>query len=102
MYHQSHQDQIALLQKTEDSLTRLDPGDDIEAYLTTFEQTATLARWPPAQWTYILGPYLSGPTLMVWQTLLAEDVASYAKLKDALLDRYSITEDSFCHHFRAM
>lgn len=39
---------------------------------------------------------------MVWRTLPADDVALYAELKDALLDRYGITEDSFHHRFRAV
>lgn len=67
-----------------------------------FERTAALARWPPAQLTYILGPYLSGPAQMVRRTLPAEDVASYAKLKDALLDCYGVTEDLFRLRFRAV
>lgn len=88
LYRQSRQDQVALLQRIEDGLAarttaagaagtapgvgapqfrlaRLDPDDGMEAYLTTFEWTATLACWPPAQWSYILGPYLSGPAQMV-------------------------------------
>lgn len=48
---------------------------------------------------YILGPYVSGPTQMVWRTLPTEDMASYAKLKEELLDWYGMTEDSFRHCF---
>lgn len=42
-------------------LSKLSLEDDIEAYLYTFETTATAARWPPAQWVTILVPYLTGP-----------------------------------------
>lgn len=32
----------------------------------------------------------------------AEDITSYAKLKEALLDWYGVTEDLFHHRFRAV
>lgn len=83
-------------------LTRLAPDDDIEAFLMTFEQTATLACWPLSQWTYILRPYLSGPAQTVWRTLPAAEVNDYAKLKKTLLDRYSVTKDSFRLRFWAV
>lgn len=83
-------------------LSRLEPDDDMEAYLTTFERTAALAWWPPTQWTYILGLYLFGPAQMVWRTLPAADIASYSKLKEALLDQYVITEETFHQCFHAV
>lgn len=61
----------------------------------SFERTAKLARWPTIQWTYILGPHLTGPAASVWRTLPMEDVPHYKKLKEALLDRYGFSEDHF-------
>lgn len=98
LYCQSQADQAALLQKIEDRLVagmaasaaaaapggtlqfkvaRLLLEDDIEIYLTTFEMTATLACWPSTQWTYILGPHLSGPAATVWRTMPPNDLADY-------------------------
>lgn len=68
----------------------------------TFERMASLACWPASQWTYILGPYLSGPAQTVWRTLPAADVSDCAKLKVALLDQYGMTEDSFCLCFHTV
>lgn len=116
LYRQSQEAQAALLQKIEGGLTAGTAGapaggalpclpqfqltclaldDDIEAYFMTFEQTAALAHWLPSQWMYNLGPYLSGPAQTVWWTMPANEMGVYEKLKEALLDRYGVTEDYF-------
>lgn len=42
-------------------LKKMGPGDDPKAFLVTFEQMATMARWPPEQWATPIAPYLSNP-----------------------------------------
>ena len=41
-------------------LPRLSKEDDIEAFLMTFERTATLEEWPPTEWASALAPLLTG------------------------------------------
>ncbi|KAL8178655.1 UNVERIFIED_CONTAM: hypothetical protein K2H54_054683 [Gekko kuhli] len=41
------------------SLTKMDPEDDVEASLEVFELAAEATKWPPEQWAFILGPYLT-------------------------------------------
>lgn len=124
LYRQSREDQAVLVQKIQEGITaglathaadpaalsapnplkvaRLTDEDDLEAYLTSFERTAKLAKWPVPQWTYILGPHLTGPAASVWRTLPMEDVPYYDKLKEALLDRYGFTEDRFRLRFSSI
>lgn len=39
-------------------LSKLNPKDDIEAYLNAFETTATMPHWSIFKWVTILGPYV--------------------------------------------
>lgn len=57
-------------------LSKLTPEDDVEAYLYSFEATATAVRWPHSQWVTILGLYLTGP---------AQEATDYQKVKAAIL-----------------
>lgn len=106
MYRQTREDQVTLVQKIQEGLMAgiaaqaadltspigpsplkvacLTEEDDIEAYLTSFEQTAKFARLPASQWTYILGPHLMEPAASVWRTLPMEalDMPMEATIRD--------------------
>ena len=41
-------------------LPRLSKEDDIEAFIMTFERTATLEEWPPTEWASALATVLIG------------------------------------------
>lgn len=43
---------------TSPAMPRLEEGDNVEQYLTTFERLATAYRWPQADWAIFLVPYL--------------------------------------------
>ena len=74
-------------------LAKLGPDDDIEAFLVTFEKTAEAAQWPRAQWSYVIGPYLTGEAQATLKALEKEEATDYRTLKEAILDRYEITPE---------
>ncbi|KAG7511502.1 hypothetical protein JOB18_002175 [Solea senegalensis] len=45
---------------TRAAVPKLEEGDDIEQYLTTFERLAVAYPWPRAEWAVYLVPYLTG------------------------------------------
>lgn len=82
-------------------LTKLTEEDDVETYLEVFERTAEMAQWPKAQWSYAIGPYLTGGALAAMRALTREQAADYDALKAAILDRYEITEETWRQKFRS-
>lgn len=83
-------------------LTKLGPEDDVEAFLKTFERTAEMAKWPKEQWSFILGPYLTGEAQTALQALPKGEAADYDKLKAAILDWYEITPETYRQKFRTL
>lgn len=82
--------------------SKLTPKDDVEAYLYTFEATATAARWPPTRWVKILGPYLTGPAKIVLKTMPTKEATDCQRVKAAILDRYEVMDETKRQHFRAL
>ena len=66
-------------------LTKLNPEDDIEAYLELFERTAIRERWLVAEWGNNLAPFLTGEAQRVCRDLTIADAADFRKLKAAIL-----------------
>ncbi|XP_069945258.1 uncharacterized protein [Cherax quadricarinatus] len=71
--------------------------DDIAAYITRFESTATLCDWPSDSWATRLGLLLSGSALNVYSTLPSDVISSYSLLKKAILQAFKKTT----HHYRS-
>ena len=82
-------------------VTKLTEADDIEAYLTTFERLMKAYEVPPERWTYKLAPQLVGNAQQAYVAMGADEAADYRKLKEAILQRYDINEESYCQRFRA-
>lgn len=59
--------------------------DEPEAYLNTFERSATIARCLQEQWMSILISCLIGLAQLAVNTLMAAKVADYRKIKAAIL-----------------
>ena len=81
-------------------LTKLAETDDVEAFLTTFERVMTLGRVPEGTWTLHLAPQLSGKALQAYAATSTADAAVYAKVKEAILRRYEISEETYRQRFR--
>ena len=81
-------------------LTKLEPEDDVEAYLEIFERTARGEGWPEDQWAHILGPFLTGPAQQESQDLTPEQASRYPTLKQAVLAYYGHSLAARAQRFR--
>lgn len=73
---------------------------NLNSYLQKFERFVRTNNWEQTPWASALSALLSGRALDVY-SILAEDVASaYQQLKQALLKRYNLTENSYRMKFR--
>ena len=78
-------------------LSKLNDQDDIEAYLTTFKRVMRIYEVPEDRWAMRLVPQLTGKA---YAAMGAEDALDYSALKEAILKRYDISEDTYKHRFR--
>ena len=62
-------------------LVWLTEKDDIETYLTMFEQVMEAYEIDKNRWTFKLAPYLSGRAQEVYGSLATETAANYEQLK---------------------
>ena len=81
-------------------LSKLTDGDDIEAYLTTFERTMTAYEVDRARWSFKLAPQLTGKAQQAYAAMPADDAADYSLLKAAILKRYNISEETYRQRLR--
>uniref|UniRef100_A0A4W5P1N4 CCHC-type domain-containing protein n=1 Tax=Hucho hucho TaxID=62062 RepID=A0A4W5P1N4_9TELE len=72
-------------------LPRLSKEDDIEAFIMTFERTATLEEWPPTEWASALDPLLTGVAQEAYFDLDPRKAADYGRLKTEILSQYQLT-----------
>ena len=71
---------------------------DPEDYFRLFEETANHLKWPVEQWVWLVKPKLSGKAAKVIRHL--EDINDYERVKKAILDAFSITEEGYRQNFR--
>ena len=80
-------------------LTRLTEGDDIEAYLTTFERIMMAHEVSKERWSFKLAPQLTGRAQQAYAALPPDDAKSYEAVKVAILRRY---EETYRQRFRTL
>ena len=66
------------------SLAKLRPGDDVEAFLTSFERSMRAYRVPPDDWVYLLSPQLTDKALLAYTELASTEADSYDRVKEAI------------------
>jgi len=76
-------------------------SDDMDSFLYTFEVYADSQRWSKEQWAVYLSARLKGKALEVYARLLVKDAQDYEILKDALLNRFNLTEEGFKQKFKS-
>ncbi|XP_064486070.1 uncharacterized protein LOC135398614 [Ornithodoros turicata] len=74
--------------------------DDLDAYLIRFEKVAEGQNWARDQWASALSLCLTGEALSVYSRMAPTDCVDYCKVKQALLQRFRLTEDGFREKFR--
>ena len=68
-------------------LTNFVEGDDVEAYLTTFERIMTVHRVDRTLWVVHLSPQLAGRAQQAYAALPGETAGDYGEVKKAILRR---------------
>ena len=82
-------------------LTKFVEGDDVEAYLTTFERLMTVHRVEQTLWVVHLAPQLAGRAQQAYAALTADVAGDYESVKQAILRRYDISPETYRQRFRA-
>ena len=103
--HSRSRDEEALAARTapnEPKLTRFSEAtNDIEAYLTTFERLMTAHHVDTGRWAYLLAPQLTGKAQQAFAAIPATSSGDYSSVKEAILRRYDINEETYRRRFRA-
>lgn len=81
-------------------ITKLSDDDDIEAYLTTFERLMTAHEIPRRRWSFELAPALTGRAQQAYAALEEAQANDYDQLKEEVLKRYDINEESYRQRFQ--
>ena len=76
-------------------LTRFNEGEDIEAYLTTFQRLMTVYGIAENRWAIKLAPQLAGHAQEAYAVLSTVAAADYKEVKKAILKRYDIGEETY-------
>ncbi|XP_049323293.1 zinc finger and SCAN domain-containing protein 12 [Astyanax mexicanus] len=75
-------------------------GEDIENYLLRFERLAKTWLWPVEEWAYRLVPLLTAKALEAYTGMDEELSNSYPDLREALLEKFDISEETYRRRFR--
>ena len=81
-------------------LSKFAEGDDIEAYLTTFERMMTVYGVDESRWAIKLAPQLTGRAQQAYAAMSSADAGAYQKVKKAIFRRYDINEETYRQRFR--
>lgn len=81
-------------------LVKLMDGDDIEAFLTTFERLMEAYGVEEDRWAFKLAPQLTGKAQQAYAALPTEEAKRYQDLKQAILHRYDINAETYRQRFR--
>ena len=89
-----------LLGKHGPKTPKLKEGDDIEAYLRTFERLARANEWERDTWAPRLAAVLTGKAREAYAAMPIEDIESYDKVKLAVLKKYRLGSEAYREKFR--
>lgn len=82
------------------TLQKLTPTDNVEHFLATFERIAAQQKWPKGVWATQVAGLLTGKAMAAYAALTPEDAVIYEKVKEAILRRYEINEETYRQRFR--
>ena len=75
-------------------------ADDVEVYLTTFKWLMHLGRIYDEVWKLRLAPQLTGKVQQAYAMLSAGDATDHSKVREEIVCRYDISEETYRQHFR--
>ena len=79
----------------EAKLVKLTEQDDIESYLTTFQWIMRAYEVKEEPWALKIAPQLTGKAQQAYVAMKAEDAGNYQVVKEAILRRYDISEQTY-------
>ena len=74
--------------------------ENMDSYISRFEKYAVVNKWDESLWALYLSALLTGRSLEVYDRLSVEDAASFAKMNEALLKNFGMTERGYRTKFR--
>jgi hypothetical protein len=83
-------------------IAKFNEGEDIENYLTTFERVAQTYEWPVDTWVIKLIPHLTGKAQAAYAAMDITESKNYGRVKEAILKRFDITDETYRQRFRAI
>lgn len=86
----------------EPRIAKLEDGDDIEHYLTTFERLAEVYQWPREDWAVRLIPLLTGKARCAFVAMNSSQTRNYDQVKAAILKKYEISAETYRLRFRSL
>jgi hypothetical protein len=75
-------------------------GDDVEAYLRTFERIVTANNWPSNTWAARLTALLTGRARDAYSRMAVEKIGDNSKVRKAILERYELNGEHYRERFR--
>lgn len=69
--------------------------DEMDSYLERFEWVAEGCNWDKGDWPYHLSQYLKGKATEAYIRLSPTDRKDYRKVKEALLERFNLTQEGY-------
>lgn len=88
------------MQRSEPKMPAFQQGEDIENYLRRFERLARTWGWPEQEWSFRLVPLLTGQALEAYLAMDEEKAEVYADLREALLEKFNISPETYRQRFR--
>ncbi|XP_059391898.1 uncharacterized protein LOC132124763 [Carassius carassius] len=88
------------MQRSEPKMPAFQQGEDIENYLRRFERLARTWGWPEQEWSFRLVPLLTGQALEAYLAMDEENAEVYADLREALLEKFNISPETYRQRFR--
>ena len=82
-------------------LAKFTEGDDIEAFLTTFERVMGMSAIEEDRWSCILAPQLAGKAQQAYTAMDVSRAGEYVEVKKMILRRYGVNQESYRQKYRA-
>ena len=82
-------------------LAKFTEGDDIEAFLTTFERVMGMSTIEEDRWSCILAPQLAGKAQQAYAAMDVSRAGEYVEVKKMILRRYGVNQESYRQKSRA-
>ncbi|XP_051774780.1 nuclear GTPase SLIP-GC-like isoform X1 [Erpetoichthys calabaricus] len=98
--HMKEFEKLTYLMET--SLFKMNTQDDPETFLNKFEQFAQSYSWPKETWPQKLAPLLHGEAQLAYNALDDSGRQCYRKIKEAILQHYRATSDSYRQQFLSL